>query len=318
MENGELIAPSLVQELTEMPGVKRVFGRCHLAAAPAEFSVAVNRTEADIISYDDIQLDWLPEDDDLREGDLSKVYGDQGFVLSIWDKDVPLQVGDKVKVNGCELEIAGLLTSNPFSNNGRTDGDVILICSEETFTRLTGEDRYSIVSVQMTPGATDAEAEAIHDLVRDRYEFSGRREEADQGTLLAFNVFIYGFLAIIALITMLNIVNSISLSVSAKVKQYGAMRAVGMDGGQLTKMIAAEAAAYALAGCAIGCGLGLPLSKLLYAKLITEHFPYFTWTAPFASLLVILLFVLAATAVAVYAPAKRMREMAVTETINEL
>ena len=279
----------------------------------------VDRDVVDILSYDDIQLDWIPEDGDLRKGgDLSKVYGDQGYVLCIWDQDVPLTVGDKVTLCGSTVEIGGMLTSNPFSNNGRTGGDVILIGSVETFTRLTGEEGYSIACVQMVPGASDEDAEAIHDLVRGRYEFIDRREEADSGIVFAFSLFLYAFLVVIALITMLNIVNSISMSVSARTKQYGAMRAVGMDGGQLTRMIAAEAATYALAGCVLGCGAGLPLSKLLYDKLVTAHFPYFTWTLPVSSLLMILLFVLLATLAAVYAPAKRMREMAVTETINEL
>ena len=103
---------------------------------------------------------------------------------------------------------------------------MILICSDETFLRLTGENRYNIVSVQMDAGAGEEDAEAIHDLVRGKYEFTDRREEADQGTFLAFGLFLYGFLAIIALITVLNIVNSISMSVSSRIKQYGAMRAV--------------------------------------------------------------------------------------------
>ena len=211
-----------------------------------------------------------------------------------------------------------MMTSNPFSNNGRTDGDVILICSDETFLRLIGQEGYNIASVQMVQSASDEEAEAIHDLVRGRYEFSDRREEADQGTFLAFALFLYGFLAVIALITMLNIVNSISMSVSARIKQYGAMRAVGMDGRQLTRMIAIEAATYALTGCILGCGVGLPLSKLLYDRLVTFNFPYFTWTLPVSAILIILLFVILATLVAVHAPAKRIRDMAVTETINEL
>lgn len=319
LENGELIEPGLIQQLKEMSGVKNAFGRRYAPAVPAEFSVAVDRDNVDILSFDDLELDWIPGDGDLRKGgDLSKVYGDQGYVLCIWDKDVPLTVGDTVTLCGNTVEIAGMMTSNPFSNNGRTDGDVILICSDETFIRLTDEEGYSIACVQMVPGASDEDAEAIHDLVRGRYEFSDRRDEADSSTLFVFELFLYGFLAIIALITMLNIVNSISMSVSARTKQYGAMRAVGMDGGQLTRMIAAEAAAYALAGCVLGCGAGLPLSKLLYDKLVTAHFPYFTWTLPVPSLLMILLFVLLATLAAVYAPAKRIREMAVTETINEL
>lgn len=44
----------------------------------------------------------------------------------------------------------------------------------------------------------------------------------------------YGFLAIISLITVLNIKNSISMGVSARVKQYGAMCAVGMENRQVT------------------------------------------------------------------------------------
>ena len=117
---------------------------------------------------------------------------------------------------------------------------------------------------------------------------------------------------------MLNIVNSISMSVSARIKQYGAMRAVGMDGRQLTGMIAAEAAAYAIAGCIIGCAAGLPLSRLLYGRLITQNFPYYTWGVPLPALLIILLFVIGATVVSVYAPAKRIRSTSITDTINEL
>ena len=96
------------------------------------------------------------------------------------------------------------------------------------------------------------------------------------------------------------------------------MRAVGMDGRQLTGMIAAETAVYAITGCIAGCGAGLALSRLLYDKLVTAHFPYFTWTVPVIPVLIILLFVFAAALAAVWAPSKRIREMAVTETISEL
>lgn len=72
--------------------------------------------------------------------------------------------------------------------------------------------------------------------------------------------------------------NSISISVSAKSRQYGAMRAVGMEGRQVTRMIAAEAVTYALAGSVIGCVLGLVLSKVLCLLLIDGRFPYAVWT----------------------------------------
>ncbi len=64
----------------------------------------------------------------------------------------------------------------------------------------------------------------------------------------AARIVCYGFLAIIGVISLFNIVNSISRSVSARIKQYGAMRAVGMDNRQLKRMISAEAYTYAISG----------------------------------------------------------------------
>lgn len=87
-----------------------------------------------------------------------------------------------------------------------------------------------------------------------------------------FRLAAYGFLAIISLITVLNIMNSISIGVSARIKQYGTMRAVGMESRQVTKMIAAEAVTYAASGTIVGIVLGLLLHYLIYVKIILSHF----------------------------------------------
>ena len=123
---------------------------------------------------------------------------------------------------------------------------------------------------------------------------------------------------IITLVTVLNIINSVSMSVSARIRQYGAMRAVGMEERQIRKMIAAEAFTYAVLGCAAGCAAGLLLSKALYDTLITAHFKYAVWSLPVGEMVIILAVVGFAAAAAAYIPTKRMREISVTKTINEL
>ncbi len=80
---------------------------------------------------------------------------------------------------------------------------------------------------------------------------------------MAVQAAVYGFLAIIGMITLFYTMNSISISTIARTKQYGAMRAVGMDSKQLTKMIFAEALAYAFSGLIVSCGRGIPLSRFL-------------------------------------------------------
>ncbi len=62
----------------------------------------------------------------------------------------------------------------------------------------------------------------------------------------------------------------------------------------------------------------LPLSKYMYDNLITAHFYYAAWSVPVVQIVVIVLFVFAAAFAAIYTPLKRIREMEVTGTINEL
>lgn len=307
----------LLDKISGMSGVKHVFGRRSRFDVPAEVNSQTNTI--DIISYGDYDLDCLTKDKQLRKGsDISKVYGDSNYVLTIWDKDSPLEMGDKIQVDNKELEIAGLLKCDPFSDDGTPSGKIILITSGETFTRLTGVTDYSLILIQTTKDATDGNVEAIRNVVGEKYKFSDRRDQRTTSTYMAFMLFVYGFLAIITLVTVLNIMNSISMSVSARIKQYGAMRAVGMDEHQITKMIAAEAFTYSISGCIVGVVVGLFISKFLYDNLITAHFSYATWSIPIMPIIIVLLVVAITAIAAVYAPSKRIRNMAVTDVINEL
>lgn len=68
---------------------------------------------------------------------------------------------------------------------------------------------------------------------------------------------VYGFLSMIVTITVFHILNTVRMGVSARARQYGIMRAVGMSSRHLTRMIAAEAAAYTVSGLLLGWILGL-------------------------------------------------------------
>lgn len=313
------IDSALLETIRGMEGVKEVYGRRSSFDVPAQFNKeSLPSGEIDIISYDEFDLDCLVKDGVLKKGShISSVYGDSDYVLATWDKDSPLELGDQVQIGNGSLEIAGMLKYDPFTGDGSTNGKVTLITSGETFGRLTGIRDYSLVLIQTTRDAADEDVAAIGSVVGDNGVFQDRRDQRTTGTYMAFLLFVYGFLTIITLVTVLNIMNNISMSVSARMKQYGAMRAVGMDERQLTKMITAEALTYALIGSMVGCGVGLLISKLVYHTLIASHFTYATWSFPAVPLTVILLFVFIAVIGAVYAPSKRIRNISVTETLNE-
>lgn len=318
--NTDSIDSKLLGTINGMAGVKRTFGRRSRMDIPAKSEKGnVGPGSVDVISYGGFELKCLSKDDMLKKGsDISKVSKNSKYVLATWDKDSPLKIGDKIRMGNEELEIAGLLKYDPFSSDGLTHGRITLITSGDTFIRLTGITDYSLLMVQATNDITAGDITKIRDLMHSNWTFRDKRDQRTAGIYTAFVFCVYGFLAIITLVTVLNIINSISMSASARIRQYGAMRAVGMDGRQVTKMIVAEAFTYAAAGCIVGCILGLLVHKWLYDILILPHYGYATWNIPIIPLLGILLFVLATVIAASYAPSKRIRNISVIETINEM
>lgn len=308
-DNSNSIEKDLLDKIGAQSGVKNVYGTMAVLNMPVVTDKDVD--EVILVSYGEYMLSCAK--DSVVSGDLSKVYGDSNEVLTIYNRENPLKAGDKIQLDGQELNIAGAVSDGLFS-----DG-ITVICSEETFTRLTGASNYVMVSVQLTNQATEDDISALRAFAGSEYRFSDTRENNQQSnaTFWAFRLFAYSFLAIIAMIAIMNIINSTSMSVSSKIWQYGAMRAVGMDNRQLTTMIAAEVFTYSIAGCAIGCGLGILLHWVLFSRLVTRYFGI-PWSLPIMPIGMILIMVIAAAMLAIYAPAKRICKMAVTETINEL
>ena len=308
--NERVLAQGLSDEISGITGVEHVWGSSYTEHVPA----ASSRQEIDhvnITSYSEYMLDCAEES--LVQGNLSEVYGDSGKAMTVLNKDNPIKVGDIIQVAGQEIEVVCGISSGLYPD------EYSIICSQETFARLTGEENYSMIGIQLSRQATDETVKQINSLAGSNVIFTDERQrnQEDANTWLATKFLLYSFMAIIAMITLFNIINSISMSVTARIKQYGAMRAVGMDGEQLTRMIAAEAFTYAVSGLIVGSGIGIVLSRFLYVKLVTRYFGS-QWSLPVVLLAIIVVFDTVSAAAAVYAPAKRIRNMPITATINEL
>ncbi|MDD6481229.1 MAG: FtsX-like permease family protein [Lachnospiraceae bacterium] len=309
-ENRQVLSRSLSDTIRLIPGVEHVYGSAYMENVP----VTSSRKEIDhvnITSYSDYLLDSAEEN--IVQGELSEIYGDSDKVMTVMDKDNPIKVGDTMVIAGQEVEVVCAVS------NGLYAGEYSIICSRETFARLTGEQNDSMIGIQLGRDATEETVKQISSLAESDVIFADQRErnQEDANAYLATRFVMYSFLAIIAMITLFNIINSISMSVTARMKQYGAMRAVGMDEKQLTGMIAAEAFTYAVSGLVVGGGIGIVLSRFLYTRLLTRYFGI-PWRPPLSLLAIVIVFAIVSAIVAVYAPAKRIRSMAITETINEL
>lgn len=129
------------------------------------------------------------------------------------------------------------------------------------------------------------------------------------------SIFIYGFIGVIALIFVFQIINSVAISVSARLREYGIMQAIGAESRQITRMVMAQAVAYGIFGILVGTAVGIPVNRLLYTWIITTRWGA-AWRMPTVELFLIAGIIAASCIGAVYRPMKEIRNMSVVETLT--
>lgn len=305
----------LLEQIKQNDVVKRAYGRMFAYEVPAENNG--KNYNANLISYEENQFRWAA--DSLIAGSIETVMQQENQVLFVQTGNIDVQVGDNISLtinNRPQIvTVAGILSDSPLA---RVEGTETFFCSEATFTALTGETGYTIIDIQFENNASSEDVKAIESIFSNGgVIFSDSLSQIQQQRNLyhTFAILVYGFLSIIVAITIFHIMNTISMGAATKMKEYGAMRAIGMSNRQLVKMIIAEAGTYAINGVIWGCIIGLPMHWIIYVSLITNIWRT-AWSVPFIPLILIIAIVLSASLLAVREPAKRLQRMSIVENIS--
>lgn len=307
------------------------------------------RKMANLISYEENQFAWAEES--LAEGSVKDVSENPGQVLYVAPPEKAgaggaaetgteegggaaaetnggekagkasapqISVGDRLTlaIGGREqtVTVAGILSESPLA---RQEGTATLLVSERTFLELTGEEGYNILDIQFENGADRENVEAVKAYFTEgvTFEDSFDRMQAQKRLYRAMAILAWGFLAVIVGITVLHVANTIRMNAESGKRQYGILRAMGLDSGQLFGMLAAQALSYAAGGCLMGWLLGIPVQRVLFLSLITSFWQD-AWSLPLLPLAGITGIVLAASLLAVVRPFRSLMRMSVVDVIN--
>ncbi|MGI6010406.1 MAG: ABC transporter permease [Ruminococcus sp.] len=310
------IEKNMADMLADQSAVKRVYGRSFAYRIPVQ-TASGNFSYIDLISYEENQFRWA--EDTLIEGSMEEVIKGKGL-LGTFDSSGQVKTGEEITLQtpqgAQKITVTGLISDPPFA---ASENAQIMICSEELFEKVTGEKGYTVIDMQLTAEASEEAVQEIREMAGKNTVFTDDRISNRQirGAYYSFALFFYGFLVIIALISVFNIINSIAMSVTARMRQYGAMRAIGMETGQMVRMIVWETITYILSGSIIGCALGVLIHYRLYEIIITSRWGD-DWQFPGKALAIILAVMFISAAAAVGNPARKIRDMSVAETIKSL
>lgn len=341
------LSPALYAQIGETDGVKIVYGRMFgYVTASFEASLLTQQYLDDVggvevldngrfvppekswlISFDANQLRWIRES--LVEGTLDEATLNQenGVVVTftnlrhnITREPVTWHIGDRLVIDTPsgpqEKTVMAILRSVPFSD---TELNLTtLITTEKQFVEMTGDNTLDVIDVQLRNRDQERTIRDIRALLGEGetfHDFRQKNAEIDQA-FFSIAVFVYGFVVVIALISVLNIISTVNTSVAAKIRYLGVMRAVGMSGRQLDRMVLAETGVYTLAGAVLGCGLGVLLQKYLIEHMLAfEHIP---WSFPWEQIGVILALALIVSGLAVIQPLKQIKSRGIAEVVVSL
>jgi putative ABC transport system permease protein len=183
----------------------------------------------------------------------------------------------------------------------------------------TGVDQFDVaVYVAKGRGVTDAAAEAAVTSVAGRYpnaEVKSRTEfvDSEAAQIDPLVNLMYGLLGLAVLISLINIANSMALSIHERTRELGLLRAVGMTRRQTRRSVRWETVIIALLGTALGIVIGVFFGWSISVTIRNGGLGAFT--LPVTPLIVIALIAVIGAVIAVIRPASRAARLDVLRAI---
>lgn len=215
------------------------------------------------------------------------------------------------KTNATQLTVAALTDKVPMGSNETGIGGINVIVSEDVFNEVAKKadstnQAWQFYLTSSDPMKTQQDIEELKEASLYIFnDYKNRQEEQQLITILS--VFVYGFIALITAISVANIFNTISTSVSLRKREFGMLKSVGMTPKGFNKMINYESIFYGVKSLLYGIPLSIGVMLLIYRSMM-HSFDY-NFELPWMSLLfvVIAIFVIVGSAM-LYSSSKIKKE----------
>ncbi|WP_043931707.1 FtsX-like permease family protein [Bacillus sp. EB01] len=168
-----------------------------------------------------------------------------------------------------KLTIAGFVDEAPMGIQTGM-GDVPVLVPEKILDQLAAKldnqyDNYLVVK-STDPLETQAEIEEMNLQGLHIYNVYKQRQNNDN-LILFMSLFTYGFIVLISLISIANILNTISTSISLRTREFAMLKSVGMTPKGFSKMTNYESIFYGVKALTYGLPISIGLMYLIYLSL---------------------------------------------------
>ncbi len=146
--------------------------------------------------------------------------------------------------------------------------------------------------------------------------YNNLKENQDQmrRVVLLMSIFLYGFVAVVTLIGVTNIFNTITTNIALRAKEFAMLKSIGMTHEEFNRMIRLESLMYAGKALLIGLPIGLLLSYGFYQSIANSV--DFGFIFPYPAILISIIAVALLISVIMHYSVRQVEKQNIIETIR--
>jgi putative ABC transport system permease protein len=292
------IEPAATRAASKVPGVQAASGIVEDTGKAFGSRTVVDGIDPDSISS---VFGWKWKDGSDRT--LAALDDDGAVVTDRFSEKHDLQVGDALTVTArggdrLRLTVAGISAPDRF--DPLTLGQVTI--GRDAFERSFTAERERYGFVKAGPSAEAPLRRALAAYPDVKLQTTAEFQDKQAGFVDQMLAIFYVLLALCVLVSLFGIVNTLALSVLERTREIGMLKAIGMTGRQVRRMVRHESIVTALIGVTLGIAVGVFLAVLATTALSDEGLRF---GLPIGSLVAFCAIAVVAGMVAAILPARR-------------
>lgn len=225
--------------------------------------------------------------------------------------ELAVKEGEKLQFNGGEIEIVKRADRFPFTQNFYYGVNVIV--SEEWMSHR--DFRYDGLYIDAED--TMKVRENMERITgKDGWTYMDFAEQARENNSinLIISIFLYGFVAVISIIGITNVFNTITTNVALRSREFATLRSVGMTDKEFKKMIWYESFLYGTKSLLYGVPVGLGLPYIFYRQF--TNILEMSYIVPYQQVIICILFVFIILCLTMQYAVKKVEKQNIIETIR--
>lgn len=212
------------------------------------------------LKYEDVKDKIILNDSAKTYIDSKKAYS----MYRIYDYKKGNHISANIDDKSIDLEIVAIVDSVPMGLQNDYYSNGMFIVSDEFLDKYKTKDDMNASLYVDSSAPSELEEIAKNSSGVKYVENIETMAKTQSAIWLVISIFLYGFIAVISLIGITNIFNTITTNMELRQKEFANLKSIGMTKKEFNRMIRLESVLYGGKALIIGIPIGIGLSYLLF------------------------------------------------------